>query len=324
MSQESKKDGILTYVMGLDDPHRIGELSTEEDAKPKWLKSRDLVYSSCIDSKIVKQLDAGTYFVFQDSRGATHAQAFDLETDELYRLPNTKISELVSEIDEFWNKADKFAKHKVKHKRGVLFYGPPGTGKTSEINLLTKKLIENDGLVFYIDNPGELNWYILFAHEHLRLAEKSRNVIVVIEDIDKFMDEGGMESTLLNFLDGVDSVDHQVVIATTNRLDRLNDLILRPSRFDSQILIDKPDEEIRKAYLLNKALSEEEATKWAKDTEGFSLAELKELFTAVVLLDLEYDKSKKKINNQAELVDDTTFKKPKGKQKSVGFGFSKS
>lgn len=314
---------LVEYISGSDDPHKIGAIAEDDkNVKMNWLKSKEGVYSSCQDSKIVKKLASGAYVVFQDNRGATHAQNFELETDELYILPNSKTNEVSAEISEFWAKAEKFATHKVKHKRGVLFYGPPGTGKTSEINMLTSELIKNDGLVFYITNLSELNWYILFAHEQLRMAEKNRNVIVVIEDIDKFMDGSGAESTLLNFLDGVDSVDHQVVIATTNRLDQLNDLILRPSRFDSQILVDKPTKEIRKAYLIHKKLDEETATKWANETEKFSLAELKELFCAVVLLDLDYDKVKLRINEQADLLEETTFKTPKGKAKKIGFGVS--
>lgn len=310
----------MDYIIDFDTPHSLGERSEDGFTSKKWLKSDD-VYSSCKDSEIVTKLDTGTYSVFQDARGGTHASKFQIETDELYFLPNNNINTVVAEVADFWKKGDRFKQYKMKHKRGILFMGPPGTGKTSVINLLVSSLIDNDGLVFYIDNHNELFWYIEFIQNHLRLIEPDRPIITVIEDIDKFMDGGGIESALLNFLDGNDSVDHQITIATTNRLSNLNDLLLRPSRFDWHIKVDKPNEEVREAFLINKGLDKETAHKWAADTDNYSIAELKELFCSVILLDIEYDVAKTKIKDQADNVQNQTFvEKPKT---GVGFKLGK-
>jgi len=321
MSEEAQNDSIFSFLLDLSNPHRLGERRDEDEDEEnmKWLKSSDDVYSSCSDSNIVDKMEAGMYAVFQDSRGATHAQKVDPETDELYYLPNNHINEIIKEVASFWEKADKFEKYKLKHKRGLMLYGHPGTGKTSIKNLLCLALIKNGGLVFTIANQTEFFWFVEFANSHLRVVEPHRPIITIIEDIDKYMDGGGLESALLNFLDGDDSINHNVVIATTNRFDELNDLLLRPSRFDYAIEVEKPDLEVRKSYLINKGLEEAEAVKWAKDTNGYSLAELKELFISVILLDLDYKKAKSKIKDQADTIENTTFHKPKGKAKTVGF-----
>lgn len=302
--------------MDYDTPHKLGERSEEGKEVNGWLKSGG-TFSSCRNSEIVGALPAGVYTVFQDGRGATHAQAFNIKTDDLYLLPNNQTSKLIREIDDFWKKGDKFKAAGVKHKRGILLMGHPGTGKTSLINLFIIDLIESGGLVFYIHNQQELFWYMEFVQSHLRVIEPDRPVITVMEDIDKYMDSGGVESTILNFLDGAESFDHHVVVATTNRLEGLNDLLVRPSRFDWQIQIDKPDELCRKTFLVNKGLEEPEAKKWAKETDDYSIAELKELFISVKLLDLSYEDAKAKLKDQSKIVTTKTYTKPR----KDGMGF---
>lgn len=305
--------------MGVEAPHSLGEGGDDQPKNTNWLET-DGVYSSVKTSKIVDKLKPGMYTVFQDSNGGLHAQEIEVESDELYELPNNKTQSVVSEIEDFWTKADKFKEAKVKHKRGVLLYGPPGTGKSSTIGLLTNSLIEKGGVVFYITSAPELFWYIDFAHDHLRQIEPERPVITVIEDIDKFMDEGSLESSVLNFLDGADSFDHNVTIATTNRLASLNDLILRPSRFDRQIEVDVPTLEVRQAFLLKKGLDSDEAAEWAKDTSGYSIAELKELFISVKLLDKDYREAKLTLKDQDSKVSKRTYNK---KSNEIGFKSSR-
>lgn len=307
---------VQDFFVDLEGPHKLGERSEKGQEVNKWLKSSG-TYSSCRDSEIVDKMPAGSYVVFQDARGATHAQNFDVKTDELYFLPNNHTKDVCKEIGDFWNKADRFKLNKVTHKRGILFMGPPGTGKTSLINLLTHALVQNGGLVFYVTNQQELYWYIEYIHEHLRVIEPDRQVITVIEDIDKYIDGSSTESALLNFLDGADSFDHHVVVGTTNKLEGLNDLIMRPSRFDWVITVEGPDEKCRKAFLVHKGLTDKEADEWAKDTDGYSMAELKELFISVKLLDIDYQLSKTKLKDQGNLDVKKTF--TKGHKKSVGF-----
>lgn len=322
MDIELNKAGqIFNFIMDFDSPHKLGEIKDDddEDVEMRWLKSNN-VYTSCQNSEIVDTLESGMYEVFQDQEGRIHAAKFEPETDELYWLPNNHINDVILEINEFWKKSEKFKTFNIKHKRGIMLMGGPGTGKTSIINLLSSTLVKNGGLVFSVSNGTELSWFINFGHNHLRNIEPDRPINLIIEDIDKYMDNSSTESKLLNFLDGEDSLDHIVVIATTNRLDHLNDLLLRPSRFDHHIEVEKPNAEVREAYLIKKGLSAEKAKLWGKDTVDYSLAELKELFVSVELLDIDYEASKNKIKKQADNVSTTTFNKSKGKMKKVGFG----
>lgn len=291
---------VQDFFIDLESPHKLGERSKTGSEATKWINT-GRVWSSCKNSQIKDVIEPGVYNVFQDRDGATHAQAFDVKTDELYFLPNDHTIQVCKEIAEFWNKAEKFKQHNVKHKRGILFMGPPGTGKTSLINLLTDAVVKNGGVVFHVTSINELYWYIEFVHQHLRVIHPDMPVITVLEDIDKYMDGGSNESGILNFLDGSDSFDHHVVVGTTNRLDGLNDLIVRPSRFDWLVTVDLPDEACRKEFLTRKGLEEQEAVEWAKQTNGYSMADLKELYISVKLLDLSLKESKAKLEEQGKI-----------------------
>jgi ATP-dependent 26S proteasome regulatory subunit len=315
-------DSIISFVLDTDSPHMVGQPAEIDELRPskyKWLRSENGIYAMVQNSETVDIIESGTYALFQDSRGGLHAERYEVETDELFILPNNHVNSIIKEIDDFWLKAPLFEKYKVKHKRGILLEGPGGTGKTSIINILAKKLIANGGLVFTVRNSNELNWYIDFMHNNLRVAEPQRNVIVIVEDIDKYMDGNGLESMILNWLDGEDSVDHQVVIATTNHFDDLNDLLLRPSRFDNHVEVPRPSPEIKEAYLINKGLDVERAKDWSVSSDDFSLAELKELFTSVILLDIDYQTAKEKINKQASNITNKTRGKTKKDQGKLGF-----
>lgn len=308
-------------VIDFDTPHRLGGIYGEVDNR-KWLySSENGVYSACgKDAVIKKTLKPGLFTVFQDSSGACHTKEHNIETEELYFLPNTMAKEIVSEISEFWSKKDLFKSYNMTHKRGLLLFGPPGTGKTSITYLIANMLVEkNEGYVFFIRDREELYIYLNFIHMQLRKIHPDTPVITIIEDIDKYIDGSNTETCLLRFLDGDESFDHHVVIGTTNRPDHLNDLVLRPSRFDWHILIDKPSKETREAYLTWKKLPEDEIVKWSEASDGLSLAELKELFVAVMLLDNDFQQAIDKLKDQSKAIVNTTFKsKPKN---TLGFGF---
>lgn len=312
------QDAEIHYVsIDFDSPHRLGDRPEKEFGKPKWLATDNETFSSCQATKVISKLPSGMYNVFQSQAGGYHAARVFPETDALYHLPNTLINKVIEEVSEFWKKGEDFNALHIKHKRGILLHGGPGVGKTSTINLLASALIQNEGLVFSATTINELLWFAEFANKHLRIIEPDRPAILIIEDIDKMMDGANAESMLLNFLDGESSVNHLVVIATSNRYNNLNDLILRPSRFDTHIKMEAPTEEVRKAYLERKGLTETEAITWAAETNDFSLAELKELFVSVKLLDFSLEIAKERIKKQAKDVKNTTFTKKTG----TGLGF---
>lgn len=286
---------------------------SKDDKKPKyneWVYSNNQ-YLPANNTKIKTKVEPGFYSVLFG--GGNYALLEEtLNTDELHELPNSVINQMVSEIDTFWEKKDLFKENKIVHKRGILLYGGPGCGKTSIINLMSQRVIDNGGLVFHIKSSNDLSTYLDFMHIYFRDIEPETPVVTVIEDIDKLLYKD--ESSLLNFLDGGDQLEHNVVVATTNRLHELNDLVVRPSRFDQLVEVELPDEAVREFFLKKKGIDEAEIQEWVSKTKGLSMAELKELFIAVKLLDNDFQEVMSKLKDKK--ITTTTYKGP---TKSVGF-----
>lgn len=122
------------------------------------------------------------------------------------------------------------------------------------------------------------------GYELVRKIHPDIPIIVMIEDLDAVLYRYN-ESEVLNLLDGMYGIDKTVFVATTNYPEKLGSRIMnRPSRFDKRIFIGMPTEAARQVYLNAKLKNLEESQKWAKDTDGFSIAHLKELFVAVKIL----------------------------------------
>lgn len=113
----------------------------------------------------------------------------------------------------------------------------------------------------------------------------------MIEDVDEIINRFG-EHTLLALLDGENQVENIVHIATTNYPEILGARIVnRPSRFDERILVGMPTALARQTYLSRTTfgLSLKELDRWVKDTDGLSIAHLRELAAAVLCLEQPYD-----------------------------------
>ncbi len=130
----------------------------------------------------------------------------------------------------------------------------------------------------------------------IRRIEPDRPLIIVMEDIDEIIEQNG-EHEILAMLDGENQTDNVVYIATTNYPGKLGARILnRPSRFDERIKVGMPSAQSRARYFYKMAVDDEgnsidEKTiaKWTSDTEGLSIAHLRELIAAVLCLDQNYD-----------------------------------
>jgi SpoVK/Ycf46/Vps4 family AAA+-type ATPase len=153
----------------------------------------------------------------------------------------------------------------------------------------------------------------------LRKIQPQTPVVAVMEDIDSLIEENS-ETAILNILDGVNEVHKVVFLATTNYPNKLGHRVMnRPSRFDKRFRIGFPSAASRKAYFEH--LMDEETIngidleRWVKDTDKLSIAHLKELFVAVVILDDDYKESLKTLKAMKEDVEDKDFE---GK-----FGFGK-
>ena len=209
--------------------------------------------------------------------------------------------EEVQEIIEFLKAPEKFAKLGAKIPRGVLLMGPPGTGKT----LLAKAIAGEAGVPFFsISGSDFVEMFVGVGASRVRdmfeTAKKNSPCLIFIDEIDavgrsRFTGIGGghdeREQTLnalLVEMDGFESNDGVIVIAATNRPDVLDKALLRPGRFDRQIVVDLPTMEgrykILKIHAKNIQVAEgTDLAKIARGTPGFSGADLANLVNEAAL-----------------------------------------
>jgi cell division protease FtsH len=210
--------------------------------------------------------------------------------------------EEVNEIIEFLSDPKKFQKLGGRIPKGVLLVGPPGTGKT----LLAKAIAGEAEVPFFsISGSDFVEMFVGVGASRVRdmfeQGKKSAPCIIFIDEIDavgrsRFSGIGGghdeREQTLnalLVEMDGFDTQEGVIIIAATNRPDVLDQALLRPGRFDRQIMIDLPNLngrlEILNIHAKKVKLSESvELKKVARGTPGFSGADLANLINEAALL----------------------------------------
>ena len=218
--------------------------------------------------------------------------------DKLIRFPDSKTDIVLSEIEKFWKREQSFIDHDLPYKRGILMWGPPGSGKSCTVRLLAEQVVERGGIVIMFPNPETF----VGAFRQLRDIQPDTPVVVMMEDLDAIIERQN-ESKILNLLDGTEDVHKCLFVATTNYPEKLGPRIVnRPSRFDRRIKIGHPGPASRKMYLDTLILEgdlpltaeqhgkaiEVGVEKMVNDSEGWSLAHLKELFVATIILDADY------------------------------------
>ena len=189
---------------------------------------------------------------------------------------------------------DRYLSRGEPHKRGFLLWGPPGGGKTCTVSFIIQDFIKQGNIVFVF------NYNLMSALRSFKLIEPNRKVLIVMEDIDSLIKDRHEEQAVLEFLDGSIQHSNTIVIATTNYPEDLPDRIInRPSRFDRVAYVGVPSYNDRILYLTNKSklLSKPRIKGWAKETDGWTLAHLKELIIAVEVFNLDYDETIDRINN---------------------------
>jgi predicted AAA+ superfamily ATPase len=218
------------------------------------------------------------------------------KTDELYHLPSYEITDILKDIDNFWNRVDVYKKYNFIHKRGILMYGEPGCGKSGIIQLISQQLIEKDGIVINIKDEEDVDRFTSFIST-FRKVEPKRPLIVLLEDIDSLAGEGRSQTArLLNILDGVKQIEGVVYIATTNYPEKLQERITnRPSRFDRRYKVELPSEDIRRAYINHKLNDEDlkniNIDEWVNKTNGMSLSHLKEVVISVIVMGRTFEET---------------------------------
>jgi len=218
--------------------------------------------------------------------------------------------EELREIEEFLENPGKFKTIGAKIPKGVLLYGPPGTGKT----LLARAVAGEAGVPFYSISGSEfVEMFVGVGASRVRdlfaQAKATQPSIIFVDEIDAVGRHRGAglggghderEQTLNQLLvemDGFDADSTVILIAATNRPDILDPALLRPGRFDRQIMVDRPDligrEKILEVHARGKPLDKDVVLKTiAKQTPGFTGADLANLLNEAALLAARHNKKK--------------------------------
>jgi cell division protease FtsH len=208
----------------------------------------------------------------------------------------------LAEVVDFLKNADRFTAVGAKIPKGVLLVGPPGTGKT----LLARAVAGEAGVPFFSISGSEfVEMFVGVGASRVRdlfeQAKANAPCIVFIDEIDAVGRQRGAglgggnderEQTLnqlLTEMDGFEGNTGIIVIAATNRPDVLDAALLRPGRFDRQVVVDRPDyagrKEILKVHARGKTLAKDvDLDKIARRTPGFTGADLSNLLNEAAIL----------------------------------------
>ncbi len=284
------------------------EITAAPPEQPAWWMS---LLGSAIPIIILVVL---FFFIMQQTQGGGgRVMNFGKSRAKLMGEGNVKVSfkdvagaeeakQELEEVVEFLKDPGKFTTIGAKIPKGVLLAGPPGTGKT----LLAKAVAGEAGVPFFtISGSDFVEMFVGVGASRVRdlftQAKKNAPCIIFIDEIDAVGRQRGAglggghderEQTLNQLLvemDGFGANEGIITIAATNRPDILDPALLRPGRFDRQVIVGRPDlrgrEAILKVHARNKPLADDVDLKIiAKKTPGFTGADLNNLLNEAALL----------------------------------------
>lgn len=303
------------YVMHDDeDDDSLDEQITQSYCQ--WTTHNGKIYVPAGRTKV--HLRPGVYEINTNPQTGLYFEKIPAKTENLLRFPDTNSNKVVEEIQKFWTKEEVFNNYGLAYKRGIILWGPAGSGKSSCAQLIMADVVKRGGVVVIFDDPD----LFLSGMRTLRIIQPDTPLVVMMEDIDSII-ETYHESEVLNILDGVNAVDKVCFLATTNYPDRLGPRIInRPSRFDKRFKIGFPSAESRKLYFeyvignsdVKKGRKEAKRLginlkQWVKDTSEMSIAHLKELFIAVIILGDPYEEAIQTLQSMKEDIDDKEYGK---------------
>ena len=294
------------------------DIKAELPPQPPW-------WTGLLSSVLPMLLIVGLWFMMMNNQGGGGGRVMNFGKSRARRYDEDKIKvtfkdvagaaeakQELQEVVEFLKEPQKYNELGAKIPKGVLLYGPPGTGKT----LLAKAVAGEAGVPFFsISGSDFVEMFVGVGASRVRdlfeQAKKSAPCIVFIDEIDAVGRQRGAglggghderEQTLNQLLvemDGFGANEGIIMIAATNRPDILDPALLRPGRFDRQIVVDRPDikgrTEILKVHVKGKPMAEDvELEVIAQRTPGFTGADLSNLVNEAALMAAR--KNKKKIH----------------------------
>ncbi|MCD7975459.1 MAG: ATP-dependent zinc metalloprotease FtsH [Phascolarctobacterium sp.] len=298
------------------------EIKAELPPQPPW-------WMSILSSMLPMLLIVGLWFLLmnQSNGGGGRVMSFGKSRARRYDEDKVKVTfrdvagadeakQDLEEVVEFLKHPQKYNELGAKIPKGVLLYGPPGTGKT----LLARAVAGEAGVPFFsISGSDFVEMFVGVGASRVRdlfeQARKSAPCIVFIDEIDAVGRQRGAglggghderEQTLNQLLvemDGFGANEGIIMVAASNRPDILDPALLRPGRFDRQIVVDRPDikgrEEILKVHVKGKPLGRDVELKViAQRTPGFTGADLSNLVNEASLMTV---RKNKKIINMPEM-----------------------
>ncbi len=338
--EDKKITGVLTnnkrfVTYAPDDPKLVDKLiahNVQIDVKPK---EENPWYMNVLLSWFPMLLLIGIWIFFmRQMQGGAGGKAFSFGRSraKLVSGGKTKVTfddvagvdeakEELQEIVEFLKNPKKFTKLGGRIPKGVLLVGPPGTGKT----LLAKAVAGEAGVPFFsISGSDFVEMFVGVGAARVRdlFMQGKRNApcLIFIDEIDAVGRQRGAglggghderEQTLNQLLvemDGFESNEGVIIIAATNRPDVLDPALLRPGRFDRQVVVPIPDLKGRRAilevYARKVAISEDvDLDVIARGTPGFSGADLENLINEAALIAAKKDKDKIEMEDIEEAKD---------------------
>ena len=312
----TSRDGDKKVVNLVNDPELINNLSDKgvdisvvpQTDEGFWFKALSSLFFPVL-------LLVGLFFLLRRAQSGPGNQAmnFGKSKARVQMEPQTQVTfgdvagidqaklEL-NEVVDFLKNADRFTAVGAKIPKGVLLVGPPGTGKT----LLARAVAGEAGVPFFSISGSEfVEMFVGVGASRVRdLFEQAKTnapCIVFIDEIDAVGRQRGAglgggnderEQTLnqlLTEMDGFEGNTGIIIIAATNRPDVLDAALLRPGRFDRQVVVDRPDyagrSEILKVHARGKTLAKDvDLDKIARRTPGFTGADLSNLLNEAAIL----------------------------------------
>lgn len=325
------KSGADFSTVAPDDPELINtlrrhnvEIKAELPPQPPW-------WMTIISSMLPMLLIVGIWFLLmqQSQGGGGRVMSFGKSRAKMYGDEKVKITfkdvagadeakQELEEVVEFLKQPKKFNELGARIPKGVLLFGPPGTGKT----LLAKAVAGEAGVPFFsISGSDFVEMFVGVGASRVRdlfeQAKKNAPCIIFIDEIDAVGRQRGAglggghderEQTLNQLLvemDGFGANEGIIMIAATNRPDILDPALLRPGRFDRQIVVDRPDikgrQEILKVHVKGKPMADDvNLDVVARRTPGFTGADLSNLVNEAALLSARRNKRKVTMSEMEE------------------------